>query len=61
MNDRDDAVARTFPYQIIMNDNNTATNCLSLCSEFGYGAGGMEYGYECCTPPHPNNPNPPFY
>ncbi|KAF8534900.1 putative glyoxal oxidase precursor [Trichophaea hybrida] len=43
----DDAVARTFPYQIILTNNNTATNCLTQCSTFGYGAGGMEFGDEC--------------
>jgi hypothetical protein len=43
----DDAVKRTFPYQIDWPSNNTATNCLSLCSEYGYGAGGMEYGEQC--------------
>jgi hypothetical protein len=43
----DDAVARTFPYQIEFQDNNTATNCLSLCAQYGYGAGGMEYGEQC--------------
>ncbi|KAM3067190.1 hypothetical protein ACMFMG_005441 [Clarireedia jacksonii] len=43
----DDAVKRTFPYQISFPENNTATNCLSLCSMYGYGAGGMEYSNEC--------------
>ena len=43
----DDAVTRTFPYQIDFQGNNTATNCLSLCSQYGYGAGGMEYGEQC--------------
>ncbi|MCJ1355382.1 MAG: hypothetical protein MMC33_005373 [Icmadophila ericetorum] len=38
---------RVFPYQIILANNNTATNCLSQCSTFGYPAGGMEYGREC--------------
>ncbi|KAF7903668.1 uncharacterized protein EAF01_006717 [Botrytis porri] len=44
---KDDAVNRVFPYQIALTNNNTATNCLSLCSEFGYGAGGMEYSNQC--------------
>ncbi|KAK6596307.1 WSC domain-containing protein [Botrytis cinerea] len=35
----DDAVNRVFPYQIELANNNTATNCLSLCSQYGYGAG----------------------
>jgi hypothetical protein len=43
----DDAVTRTFPYQIEFQDNNTATNCLNLCAQYGYGAGGMEYGEQC--------------
>lgn len=38
---------RALVNQIILADNNTATNCLSLCSQFGYMAGGMEYGREC--------------
>ncbi|MCJ1314408.1 hypothetical protein MMC25_008090 [Agyrium rufum] len=38
---------KIFKYQIILPNNNTATNCLSQCSTFGYGAGGMEYGREC--------------
>ena len=28
--------------------NNSATACLSLCSQYGYPVGGMEYGDECC-------------
>jgi hypothetical protein len=40
---------RTFPYQLEFENNNTATNCLSQCQLFGYGAGGMEYGQQCCT------------
>ncbi|KAB8297713.1 hypothetical protein EYC80_001520 [Monilinia laxa] len=43
----DNVVNRVFPYQISFPDNNTATNCLTLCSEYGYGAGGMEYSNEC--------------
>lgn len=39
---------RTFPYQIVDKTNNTATNCLSRCSKFGFGAGGMTYSEECC-------------
>ncbi|MCJ1398945.1 hypothetical protein MMC11_002146 [Xylographa trunciseda] len=38
---------RVFKYQIINTNNNTATNCLTQCSNFGFGAGGMEYGEEC--------------
>ncbi|CZR53720.1 related to glyoxal oxidase precursor [Phialocephala subalpina] len=43
----DNAVTRTFPYQLEFLNNNTATNCLSQCQLFGYGAGGMEYGEQC--------------
>jgi hypothetical protein len=43
----DDAVTRTFPYQINWPDNNTAVNCLTQCQTYGYGAGGMEYGQQC--------------
>lgn len=39
---------RTLFWQIILTNNNTAENCLGLCAEFGYNAGGMEYGEECC-------------
>ncbi|KAH8113137.1 copper radical oxidase [Phellopilus nigrolimitatus] len=38
---------RTFPYQIILQNNNSATNCLSLCSAYGYPAAGMEFSDEC--------------
>lgn len=39
--------SRTLPYQLILAENNTATNCLDQCAAFGYMAGGMEYGEEC--------------
>ncbi|KAI0058608.1 copper radical oxidase [Artomyces pyxidatus] len=39
--------ARVFPYQIINTNNNTAQDCLSQCSAFGYPAAGMEFGDEC--------------
>ncbi|KAI1981283.1 hypothetical protein LOZ39_006609 [Ophidiomyces ophidiicola] len=38
---------RTFPYQIINQNNNSATTCLNRCAMFGFGAGGMSYGQEC--------------
>jgi WSC domain len=44
----DNAEQRTFPYQLILPNNNTANNCLQSCQAFGYGAGGMEYADECC-------------
>ena len=45
---RDNAVDRTFPYQLTFAENNTAENCLNQCAQFGYGAGGMEYADQCC-------------
>ncbi|KAI0287168.1 copper radical oxidase [Russula brevipes] len=39
--------ARVFPYQIVFTQNNTAQNCLSQCSTFGYPAAGMEFADEC--------------
>ena len=36
-----------FKYQIINSANNSATSCLTQCSNYGYMAGGMEYGEEC--------------
>ncbi|KAH9075011.1 copper radical oxidase [Lactarius deliciosus] len=36
-----------FPYHINLPGNNSAQNCLSQCSAFGYPAAGMEYGHEC--------------
>ncbi|KAI9745488.1 MAG: hypothetical protein M1818_001022 [Claussenomyces sp. TS43310] len=38
---------RALLWQIILTNNNSATNCLGLCSEYGYMTGGMEYGEEC--------------
>lgn len=39
--------SRALPYQIILANNNSATNCLTQCSNYGYMYGGMEYGEEC--------------
>lgn len=39
---------RIFPYKLEFANNNTATNCLKQCSDYGYPAAGMEYGQECC-------------
>jgi hypothetical protein len=44
----DNAVNRTFPYQLELEFNNTAEACLTQCATYGYGAGGMEYGQQCC-------------
>ncbi|KAL8771823.1 MAG: hypothetical protein Q9209_002761 [Squamulea sp. 1 TL-2023] len=38
---------RIWKYQTILTKTNSATECLSRCSQFGYMAGGMEYGSEC--------------
>ena len=41
--------ARVFPNQLILKNNNSATNCLNACATYGYPAAGMEFGDECCT------------
>ncbi|RDL36505.1 Uncharacterized protein BP5553_05857 [Venustampulla echinocandica] len=38
---------RALFWQSILTTNNTATSCLDLCAEYGFMAGGMEYGDEC--------------
>ncbi|KAF2021810.1 copper radical oxidase [Aaosphaeria arxii CBS 175.79] len=43
----DDGQDHVLPYQIILTKNNTANNCISQCSAFGYNAGGLEFGLEC--------------
>jgi hypothetical protein len=48
MVDNRDFNVKVLPWQLILADNNTADNCLSSCSDFGYDAAGMEYGRECC-------------
>jgi hypothetical protein len=45
---REPGAARVFPYQVIFPHNNSAQNCLTQCSTFGYPAAGMEAGDECC-------------
>ncbi|KAL8943818.1 MAG: hypothetical protein Q9216_000811 [Gyalolechia sp. 2 TL-2023] len=37
---------RIWKYQTILK-NNTATECLNRCAQFGFMAGGLEYGTEC--------------
>jgi hypothetical protein len=49
---RDAQASRALPWQIILNKNNTANNCITQCSNFGYQTGGMEYGNECVSPIH---------
>jgi WSC domain len=41
---------RAFSNQIILQTNNTADTCLGQCAKYGYAAGGMEWGQECCKP-----------
>ena len=43
----ENTTTRVFMYQIILANNNSAENCLTQCSNFGYMSGGMEYGREC--------------
>ena len=38
-----------FPYHLVLADKNSAQDCLSKCSAFGYPAAGMEDGRECCV------------
>ncbi|KAL8809186.1 MAG: hypothetical protein Q9200_003633 [Gallowayella weberi] len=38
---------RIWKYQTILTKTNSANECLKRCSDFGYMAGGMEYGTEC--------------
>jgi len=38
---------RNLPNQVILEKNNSAENCLSLCAKYKYDAGGLEYGNEC--------------
>ncbi|KAL8719798.1 MAG: hypothetical protein Q9225_003233 [Loekoesia sp. 1 TL-2023] len=38
---------RIWKYQTILTKTNSATECLSRCAQFGFMAGGMEYGTEC--------------
>jgi hypothetical protein len=42
------AATRTLPHQIVDTVNMTVANCLNLCNKYGYTAGGLEYGQECC-------------
>jgi hypothetical protein len=39
---------RAFSNQVILQTNNTADACLGQCAKYGYSAGGMEWGQECC-------------
>jgi hypothetical protein len=43
------ATGRVFPYQVTFAQNNSAQNCLTRCSTYGYPAAGMENGDECCV------------
>ncbi|KAJ7513073.1 galactose oxidase [Mycena galericulata] len=38
---------RVFPWEIDNINNNSATACLGQCAAFGYGAAGMEFGFQC--------------
>ena len=49
VHDREPGADRTFPYQIINSTSMTVESCLTQCSDFGYPAGGLEFGDECCT------------
>lgn len=47
MSDVAGASIRTLLYQTVMEQNNTAATCLSLCSKFRYNVAGLEFGQEC--------------
>ena len=38
---------RTFQWELMFPGTNNASTCLNACAEFGYMAGGLEYGSEC--------------
>ncbi|KAI4189761.1 MAG: hypothetical protein L6R41_001244 [Letrouitia leprolyta] len=38
---------RVWKYQLIYQNTNSATTCLTQCQKFGYQAAGLEYGSEC--------------
>lgn len=40
---------RVFPYMLTFETDNSAEKCLSLCSKYGYPAGAMQFGEQCCT------------
>ncbi len=42
---------KTLPWFVPLDQENSPAACLSACAEFGYNAGGMEYGVECCEFP----------
>lgn len=48
MKSRDDIADRTFPWMSNNIENATIAECVAGCSKFGYEAGGLEYGYQCC-------------
>ncbi|KAH8661991.1 copper radical oxidase [Xylariales sp. PMI_506] len=43
----DDVANRTFPWMSIDVENMTIPNCIAGCSQYGYDAGGVEYGFQC--------------
>lgn len=47
IHDDADGGVRALPYQIILQDTNSANNCIKRCSDYGYEYGGLEYGSEC--------------
>lgn len=46
--DSEGTTKKIWKYQSILTKTNSPTECLSRCSRFGFMAGGMEYGSECC-------------
>ncbi|KAH8814496.1 copper radical oxidase [Flagelloscypha sp. PMI_526] len=48
------------PNKLVLTTNNSATNCLTQCSTYGYPIGGMEYGEECWCGDPTDIANAPF-
>jgi hypothetical protein len=47
--DHSDAIdERILPWMSEDVHNTTIEACIAGCSQFGYSAGGVEYGYQCC-------------
>lgn len=45
---KDQPIPRVLPYEILtMVNNATISDCLNLCAEYGYSAGGVEFGNQC--------------
>jgi hypothetical protein len=48
----DGGAQRSLPWFVQLGQDNSPTACLGACAQFGYNAGGLEYGVECCKFSH---------